>query len=323
MPQAIRPVGRRRQKADPTVSATAAITAPEPRLADFGPGIGAALSFSVADVLSKVVFASGMDVLSLITLRGILAAGFFWVWLRASPPRVPHSPRARAISIGLGVLYAANIFGLLFAIQVMPLSIAILAYFVYPLVTGIAAAALGLERLGWRSFLAALAAFGGLALMLGTQPGSLAPIGLLAAFGAAICRVVSLLVTRAALGGTDARVTTWYSLAPAALLFVAVSLFNGTFHPPLTTGGWLAFLGMGVTTTLSTLWIYVSTARVGAFRTALAINLEPVLSSLFSFALLGEAVTGLQLVGGGIMVAALCGFQLGKPSPRSAPPGRS
>ena len=289
-------------------AATAA--AAEPWLVDYGPGLGAAVSFSIADVLSKVVFASGMDVLSLITLRGILAAGIFWFWLRVAPPRVPHSPRARLISIGLGVLFSANIFGLMFAIQVLPLSIAILAYFVYPLVTGIAAAALGLEQLGWRGSVTAVAAFCGLVLMLGTQPGELAPIGLLAAFGAAICRVASLLVTRAALGGTDARATTWYSLAPAALVFIAVSLFTGTFRPPLTAGGWIAFFGMGVTTTLSTLWIFVSTARIGAFRTALTMNLEPVLSSAFSFALLGEDVSGLQLIGGTVMVGALCAFQL-------------
>ncbi len=297
------------------MSAATAVAAAEPRLVDYGPGLGAALSFSAADVLSKVVFGSGMDVLSLVTLRGILAAVIFWIWLRAAPPRVPHTPRARLISLGLGVLFAANVFGLMFAIQVLPLSIAILAYFVYPLVTGVAAAATGLERLGWRSFAAAVVAFCGLAMMLGTQPAVLAPIGLLAAFGAAVCRVVSLLVTRAALGGTDARVTTWYSLAPAALVFVAASLFTGTFHTPLTAGGWIAFFGLAVTTTLSTFWIYVSTARVGAFRTALAMNLEPVLSSLLSFALLGEAVSGLQLVGGAVMVAALCAFQFRRSPP--------
>jgi probable blue pigment (indigoidine) exporter len=292
------------------MSTATAVAAVEPRLADYGPGLGAALSFSIADVLIKVVLGSGMDVLSLITLRGILAAGFFWAWLRAAPPRVPHAPRARLISLGLGVLFAGNIFALIYAIQVLPLSIAILAYFVYPLATGIAAAAIGLERLGWRSFATSVVAFCGLVLMLGTQPGALAPLGLLAAFGAASCRVVMLLVTRAALGGTDARVTTWYSLAPAAAVFVAVSLCAGTFHPPLTVAGWVAFFAMGVATTLSTLLMYISTARVGAFRTALVSNLEPVLSSLFSFAVLGEAVTGLQLVGGGVMVAALCAFQL-------------
>lgn len=290
-----------------SIATTAA--AAEPRMADFGPGIGAALSFSVADVLGKIVFASGMDVLSLVTLRGILAAAFFWFWLRASPPAVPHSPRARLIAIGLGLLFSLNVFGLLLAIDVLPLSVAILAYFIYPLVTGIAAAALGLERLGWLSFVTAGAAFLGLALMLGTEPGTLAPIGLIGAFGAAACRVIGLLVTRAKLGGTDARATTWYSLAPVALVFIAVSLATQHFQPPQNATGWLAFVGMGITTTLSTYWIYVSTARIGAFRTALALNLEPVLASMFSVALLGEVVSGLQLLGGAIMVAALCVFQ--------------
>ena len=292
------------------MSIASSVVVEEPRLADFGPGIGAALSFAVADVLSKVVFASGMDVLSLITLRGVIAASIFWLWLRAAPPRVVHSPRARLISIGLGVLFAGNVFGLLLAIQLMPLSVAILAYFIYPLLTGIAGAVLGIERLSWRSFITALVAFCGLALMLDAQPGTLQPIGLIAAFGAAITRVISLLVTRAKLGGTEARLTTWYSLLAAAMVFVAASLMRGTFNPPLTDVGWIAFAGMGVTTTLSTLWIYVSTARVGAFRTALTLNLEPILSSVFSVALLGEIVSGPQILGGVVMVGSLCMFQL-------------
>ena len=291
------------------MSTSTLIAESEPRVIDYGPGVGAALSFAVADVLSKIVFASGMDVLSLITLRGVLAGGIFWCWLRASPPRVPHSPRARLISLGLGVLFAANVFGLLLAIQLMPLSIAILAYFIYPLLTGITGAALGIERLSLRSLAVAVTAFCGLALMLQAQPGAVQPIGLLAAFGAAIARVITLLVTRAKLGGAEARLTTWYSLLAAGIVFVVASLLSRSFNPPLTDAGWIAFLGMGVTATLSTLWVFVSTARVGAFRTALVMNLEPILSSMFSVALLGEMVTGLQMVGATVMVVSLGMFQ--------------
>ena len=291
------------------MSTSTSIATTEPRFIDYGPGVGAALSFAVADVLSKIVFASGMDVLSLITLRGVVAAGIFWCWLGASPPRVPHSPRARLISLGLGVLFAANVFGLLLAIQLLPLSIAILAYFVYPLLTGIAGAVLGIERLSLRSLGVAVAAFCGLAIMLHAQPGAVQPVGLIAAFGAAVARVITLLVTRAELGGAEARLTTWYSLLAAAVVFIAASLLNRSFNPPLTDAGWIAFLGMGVTTTLSTLWVFVSTARVGAFRTAIVMNLEPILSSVFSVALLGEMVTGLQVLGAMVMVASLCMFQ--------------
>jgi probable blue pigment (indigoidine) exporter len=291
------------------MSPSTSVAIVEPRVVDYGPGVGAALSFAVADVLSKIVFASGMDVLSLITLRGVLAAGVFWLWLRAAPPRVPHSPRARLVSLGLGLLFAANVFGLLLAIQLMPLSIAILAYFIYPLLTGIAGAVLGIERLNLRSLAVALAAFCGLGIMLDAQAGAVQPIGLTAAFGAAIIRVISLLVTRAELGSTDARLTTWYSLLAAAIVFVVASLLNRTFNPPLTDVGWIAFLGMAVTTMVSTLWTYVSTARVGAFRTALVMNLEPILSSMLSVALLGEAVTGVQVFGATLMVVSLCMFQ--------------
>ncbi len=291
------------------MSPSTSIAIAEPRVVDYGPGIGAALSFAIADVLSKIVFASGMDVLSLITLRGVLAAGVFCLWLRASPPRVPHSPRARLVSLGLGLLFAANVFGLLLAIQLMPLSVAILAYFIYPLLTGIAGAVLGIERLSLRSLAIAAAAFCGLAIMLDAQPGTVQPIGLTAAFGAAIARVISLLVTRAELGGTEARLTTWYSLLAAAIVFVVASLLSRTFAPPLTDAGWIGFLGMSATTVVSTLWVYVSTARVGAFRTALVMNLEPILSGMFSVALLGETVTGLQVFGAAVMVVSLCMFQ--------------
>jgi hypothetical protein len=72
----------------------------------------------------------------------------------------------------------------------MTVPIAILTYFVYPLLTGLAAAASGLERVTWRGGAAAVAAFLGLALMIGAHPTNLAAVGILAALGVAVCRVV-------------------------------------------------------------------------------------------------------------------------------------
>src|SRR6185503_16272576 len=108
-------------------------------------------------------------------------------------------------------MFAANVFGLLLAIQLLPLSIAILTYFVYPLLTGLAGAATGIDRVGWRGVLAATAAFIGLAMMLGARLGDVDTLGVIAALTAAVIRVVSLLITRASLHGTDARLNTWYS----------------------------------------------------------------------------------------------------------------
>ena len=273
------------------------------------PALCAALSFSVTDILLKVVYASGMDVLTLVMLRGMLVVVFFWAWLRVAPPAVRHPPRQRLIAIGLGLLFAMVMLGLVASISMLPVSVAILAYFIYPLLTGIGAALTGIERLGWRALLTALLAFAGLALMLGVNFAALAPLGLAFAFGAAICRVISLLATRAYLNGTDARLTTWYSMVPSTILFIVLWVTMGSWNPPQTYWGWLAFVVISICSTLSTLLIYISTNRVGPFRTALAMNLEPLVTALLSVWLLGEVLTPLQAFGAAIMIASLCLFQ--------------
>ena len=276
------------------------------------PAVIAALSFSTTDILLKVTYAAGMDVLTLASLRAVLAAIFFWIWLRIAPPVRWHTPRERMVALGLGVLFALSVIGLLEAVALLPVSIAILAYFIYPLLTGIAAALTGVERLGARALLTAAVAFVGLALMLGVSFGGLSVFGLACAFGAALSRVASLLATRAFLSGTDARVTTWYSMLPSAILFVAISLLAGVWSVPNSLWGWGAFLGVAISSTLSTLLIYVSTNTVGPFRTALALNLEPLVTLIASMALLEEVLAPVQMLGAAMMIAALCGFQFAR-----------
>jgi probable blue pigment (indigoidine) exporter len=281
--------------------------------ANLAPAVSAAVSFSVADILLKVVYASGMDVLTLVTLRGLLVVAFFAAWLRIAPPVRWHTHRERLIALGLGVLFAMTMFGLLQAIALLPVSIAILAYFIYPLLTGIGAAITGVERLGWRALLTAVVAFLALGLMLGQQIADLSILGLVFAFGTALCRAVSLLLTRAMLSGTDARVTTWYSMVPSTVIFVAASVAVSEWQLPQTGWGWGAFLGVSLTTTLSTLLIYISTNSIGPFRTALMMNLEPLLTLTFSMLLLQEVLTPLQILGAGTMIGSLCAFQFVRP----------
>jgi drug/metabolite transporter (DMT)-like permease len=56
--------------------------------------------------------------------------------------------------------------------------------------------------------------------------------------------------------------------------------------------------------------VFASTVRIGPFRTALFMNLEPLLATIGSALFLGEVVTPLQALGGAVMIAALMAFQL-------------
>ena len=119
-------------------------------------------------------------------------------------------------------------------------------------------------------------------------------LGVAGALSAAVLRVVSLLITRASLHDTDSRLNTWYSLVPSAVVFLLASVLTQTWNPPQSALGWAAFAGMSVTSTLSVLAIFVSITRIGAFRTALIMYLEPLVSTLGSVALLGEVLTPVQ-----------------------------
>jgi len=272
------------------------------------PGLAAAVALGVSDVLAKIIIASHCDVLTMLSFRSTVGLGFMTVWLRLGPKPAADA-RVRWISLGVGVLFAALIFCLFKAIEANDVPTAVLTYFAYPLLTGIVASATGLEPLRWQGVACALVAFCGLAVMIGAHPAGLAFAGVAYALGAASCRTGVLIVTRAFLAGADARLTTWYSVVAQLLIFVAISGATGTWQPPQTDGGWAALIGLSLATTAGILFIFVSTMRIGPFRTALIMNLEPLTATILSAWALGEVITPLQTVGSAIMLAALVAFQ--------------
>jgi drug/metabolite transporter (DMT)-like permease len=273
------------------------------------PGIAAGTALGISDVLAKVVLAAGCDVLTMLSFRSVVGLAFIAIWLRiGSKPKA--DARARSIALGVGIIFAGLVFCLFKAIEAIDVPTAILSYFVYPLLTGLAASLVGLERLRWQGVVCAVAAFFGLTVMIGAHPAGLALAGVAYALAAACCRTAVLLVTRAYLTGADARLTTWYSLISSTLVFIALSLGTQTWNPPQTPIGWLALVGMSIAITIGILFVFVSTVRIGPFRTALIMNLEPLTAVLLSTLLLGEVITPIQGIGAVIMLAALVAFQL-------------
>jgi probable blue pigment (indigoidine) exporter len=285
---------------------------PQPQERRFAllPGIVAATSFAVSDALAKLVFAAGGDVLTLALIRGIVGLGILFVFLRVGPPLKPDTARTRTIALLLGLLFAAVVYGLFEAIALITVPIAVLTYFVYPLLTGIGGWMFGVERLSWQGALAALVAFFGLALMIGAYPHHLSTLGIALALGAALSRAVFLLVARAELQHADPRLTTWNSLISSTAVFAIAALLTRQWQVPHGAVGWSAVLIVSLATASGILMLYVSTNRIGPFRTAVIMNLEPLLASLLSVALLGEIITPLQAVGGAVMIGALVAFQV-------------
>jgi drug/metabolite transporter (DMT)-like permease len=208
------------------------------------------------------------------------------------------------------VLFAGIVFGLFKAIELVGVSVSVLTYFIYPLLTGIAGAWMGIDRLSWRGAAAAVVAFLGLALIVGAQPGAIALGGLSFALGAAVLRTALMLATRAMLQGADALLISWYSIVSSTAVFAGASLVTWNWNSPQGAYGWFALVLVGVMVTIAVITLFESIHRIGAFRSALIMNLEPLLATAISAPLLGEIITPLQALGGAVMLGALVAFQL-------------
>src|ERR1700724_4689552 len=76
-----------------------------------GPALLGAFSFACADVLIKVTFRAGADVLTASTLRGIVGLAFLMLWLRFAQKSASVPPRARRSALSLlGVFFAGAVF---------------------------------------------------------------------------------------------------------------------------------------------------------------------------------------------------------------------
>jgi len=279
------------------------------RMHRLGPGIAAGASLGISDVLAKIVLASGVDVVSMLSFRSLVGLAFVASWFHFGRHPVA-SAQVRLTSMVVGIIFAGLIFCLFNAIETIDVPTAVLSYFTYPLLTGLTAALAGLEPLRWKGMLCALVAFCGLALLIDAHPAGFALAGVAYAIGAAACRTVVLLVTRAFLVGADARLTTWYSMLSSTVIFILASFVQSAWTMPQSGLTWAYLLALSLASTAAILFVFLSTVRIGAFRTAVIMHLEPLTATILSGFVLGEVIEPLQALGVIIMLAGLIAFQL-------------
>jgi probable blue pigment (indigoidine) exporter len=278
------------------------------RLHRLAPGVAAGTALGISDVLAKIVLAAGVDVVSMLSFRSLVGLAFVATWFRFGR-RPAAVAGVRVVSLIIGVIFAGLIFCLFKAIETIDVPTAVLSYFTYPLLTGVTASLAGFEPLRWKGIICAAIAFGGLALLINAHPAGLAFAGVIYAIGAACCRTGVLLVTRGYLVGADARLTTWYSMVSSTGIFIAASFVKNAWTMPQTSVSWVCLVVLSLVTAAAILFVFLSTVRIGPFRTAVIMHLEPLTATFLSAVVLGEVITPVRGLGTAIMLAALVAFQ--------------
>lgn len=263
-----------------------------------------ALAFSIHNTTAVATYAHGVDVLTMLAARSWL--GFFALGLFLTLRRMPvilSRKRFYGVMV-LSVLFCLQSYFLLASFVYLQVSLAILVFYLFPILVILMTAAIGDERLTPLKTAGAVAAFGGLALALdiGGNPNL---VGVLLAFGSAICLALNIVGGARMMKTTPGLVVTIYMMATATVVLSIATLAFGGPKLPTSGEGWSWFVAAAITSPLALISFYYALEFTGGPRAAMTMNAEPVMTTIAAVLILNEVLLPKQLVGGGIVVGTI------------------
>ena len=278
-----------------------------------------ALFFGIAPSFARLAFDGGSGALTLQVLRFALCAGVLWILVLVvrSPRRVPHGQLVALF--GLATLTGLASYWYMTSVRYIPVPLASLIFFVFPLMVAPLAHLAGHERLTVRRVVALGVGFIGLALMLGADFSNADPLGIGLAFGAGSCVAVSFLLTRRLAGAMAPMVLSAYVTTIAAVAYAMLVAADGGLEPPTSTLGWIGLITNAGCYAIGLSFLYASIRRLGSVRVAVVVNLEPVISVLTAWIVLDQLLEPLQAVGAAIVLSGVALVQTERKPARTNP----
>ena len=274
-----------------------------PRAAGFLLVALSAAAFGALGVLVKLAYAAGVDKYAALALRFSIAAA---ILITLAAARRPGRPPVRVIA-GLllfgGGGYVAHSLCYFTALEYASPGLVGLLLYLYPALVALAGRLLFGERLAGAQLAAIALAIAGTALTVGPLDGRLTGIAL--ALSCAVIYGAYIVACSRLTRGVDPLATASVIIAGAAIVYVLIAVARGS-PLPATAKGWMAVLAMAVvSTSLAIGAFFAAMRRIGATSAAVGSTLEPLVTVALSFLVLDERLTGIQLAGGAMIVAAV------------------
>jgi drug/metabolite transporter (DMT)-like permease len=267
--------------------------------------LAVAACFASGSSLAPIAYAAGSNPLVVNAARATVAATVLagLLSMRGIPLALP--PRERSTALALGVVNAAYSYALYAALVYVPVAMAVLIFYTYPLWTALVAWATRSEAPTARGVAAVALGIAGVGLVVGTPATVPDWRGVALALGAAFAFTFLLTVNARILRKRDSRPVTLHILVSACAVYFLAALLLRDFPLPGSAGGWSAFGAISLFYTFAIIGLFVAVGVLGPVRTALSMNFEPVASVVLSWIILGQRLSAGQIVGAAFVIAAI------------------
>jgi drug/metabolite transporter (DMT)-like permease len=270
--------------------------------------LAAAACYAVANTSASVAYQAGSDPMTVAATRFLVPTVALFLWLRFGgvPLKLPR--RDAILGVVLGFVTALYTFSLLRSFSMLPFALAVLIFYLFPLLATVLATTLGWEKFNWQTAAAIVLALVGLALALGLRGvGNLDPFGIALSLLAAIGLAAVIVVSSRLFGGGDARPLTLYMAAAACALLLVPCAVSGDFALPQTSAGWFAFVASSVLYGFAMIAFFIAVSMIGPVRASLLSYADAVISAVLGVVVLGQTLTMVQVGGIALVIVALVG----------------
>jgi drug/metabolite transporter (DMT)-like permease len=272
--------------------------------------LAAAAGYALANTSASIAYQAGSNPLTVAATRFLVPTAALLVWLRLSGITPVLPKREALVASLLGVVTGLYTWALLRSFSSMPFALAVLIFYLFPLLAAAIAAALGWERFAWKTGAAILLALVGLALALDVRSGHPNASGTALAFLAAVGLAVVIVVSGRIIGKGDARRPTLYMAAAASALLLALCAASGDFAWPNSPSGWLGFIAAAGCYGFAMIAFFIALSMIGPVRASLLSYADAVISAGLGVVVLGQALTLVQIAGIALVIVALVGAAL-------------
>jgi drug/metabolite transporter (DMT)-like permease len=278
--------------------------------AGWTPGLGIALTvisaatFGFSTTFSRLVYDSGGNLVAIVLLRTSVLVVVVGLLLLLLGRQLRLDRKGLLATLWMSVTSAMVSFGYQGSVAYIPVSLAALVFYTYPLLVGIIASVTRRDRMTIRKAIALLTAFTGLALVLGVGFAGLDWRGLALALIAALGMCLTVTFGGEATRGQDAVVMSVYSNSWMLLAAIGLAV-TGHAAFPTTQLGMGAAAGVCIGYVVAFVSWYLALSLVRPVRLAAVFNIEPLVTLCAAWLILGERLTPLQLVGAGLVLASV------------------
>jgi drug/metabolite transporter (DMT)-like permease len=279
--------------------------------------LGSAAAFGAMAIFGKLAFDEGATAGTLLSVRFVLAATALWciALVRDHGLGAVRSPARRDVAAGLGLGacgYALQSGCYVLALERIDASLLSLLLYTFPAIVTVAAVALGRERFDRRRVLALALVSAGLTLVLaGAGTGALEAAGVALGLGAALVYSAYILISDGIAQRLPALTLATLVCTGAALSLTIGSAATGQLRLGELSAagwGWMACLA-GVSTVGAIAMFFAGLSRVGPSTASILSTVEPLVTVALAFAVFGERLSGVQLAGGALVLAAVLVLQ--------------